>query len=125
MLPMFLPSVLITAMFFLSSFEKIYRFPISTAKFAKKFKLPLALAQFVIIACILLEFAAPLVIMVYTFSKKASLFPLFKLAVCSLISFTILATALYHNPFKGRESYYTFMSNISTMGGLLAIYRMA
>lgn len=125
MLPMFLPSVLITAMFFLSSFEKIYRFPISTAKFAKKFKFPLTLAQFIIIGAILIEFSAPLVIMSYTYSKKASLYPLFKLAVCTLIGFTILATALYHNPFKGRESYYTFMSNISTTGGLLAIYRLA
>lgn len=122
---MFLPSVLITLMFFLSGFEKIYRFPISTAKFAKKMQLPLTLAKLIIIVVILLEISAPLVIMAYAFSKKMSLFPLFRTAIWTLISFTILATILYHNPFNGRERYYAFMSNMSTVGGLLAIYKLA
>ena len=125
MLPLFLPSLLITALFFLSGFEKIYRFPISTAKFAKKMGLPLTLAQLIIIATIILEITAPSIIALYTYSKDMSLVPFFKLSVGALAAFTILATILYHNPFKGKESYYAFMSNLSTLGGLWALYLLA
>lgn len=124
MLTSFYPAVLITLMFFLSGFEKIYRFPISTAKFSKKMGLPLALGQLIIIATIILELVAPAIIAAYTFTNSASLEPFFKLSIIALMAFTVFATILYHNPFKGRESYYTFMSNISTFGGLLALYTL-
>lgn len=125
MQPLFIPAVLITLMFFLSGFEKIYRFPISTAKFSKKVGLPLALGQLIIIAVIILELTAPMIIAAYTYSQSASLVPYFKLSVGALMAFTVLATALYHNPLKGRESYYAFMSNVSTLGGLWALYLLA
>jgi uncharacterized membrane protein YphA (DoxX/SURF4 family) len=125
MTPLFIPAVLITLMFFTSGFEKIYRFPISTAKFSKKMGLPLALGQLIMIAVIILELVAPMIIAAYTYSQSASLVPFFKLSVCALISFTIVATALYHNPLKSRENYYAFMSNLSTMGGLSALYLLA
>jgi hypothetical protein len=125
MQPLFIPAVLITLMFFLSGFEKIYRFPISTAKFSKKMGLPLALGQLIIIAAIILELTAPMIIAAYTYSQSASLVPYFKLSVGALMAFTVLATALYHNPLKGRESYYAFMSNVSTLGGLWALYLLA
>jgi hypothetical protein len=125
MQPLFIPAVLITLMFFLSGFEKIYRFPISTAKFSKKVGLPLALGQLIIIAAIILELTAPMIIAAYTYSQSASLVPYFKLSVGALMAFTVLATALYHNPLKGRESYYAFMSNVSTLGGLWALYLLA
>lgn len=124
MLPSFYPAILITLMFFLSGFEKIYRFPISTAKFSKKMGVPLALGQLVIIAAIILEIVAPSIIVTYTFMNKPELEPLFKLSLGALAVFTVVATILYHNPFKGRESYYTFMSNISTLGGLWALYAL-
>lgn len=125
MQPLFIPAVLITLMFFLSGFEKIYRFPISTAKFSKKVGLPLALGQLIIIAVIILELTAPMIIAAYTYYQSASLVPYFKLSVGALMAFTVLATALYHNPLKGRESYYAFMSNVSTLGGLWALYLLA
>ena len=125
MLPLFLPSVFITALFFLSGFEKIYHFPLSTSNFAKKMGIPLFLAQLIIIAAIILEIIAPSIIALYTYSKDISLVPYFKLSVCALISFTIVATILYHNPFKGKGSYYAFMSNLSTLGGLWALYLLA
>jgi len=122
MLPSYFPAVLITLMFFLSGFEKIYRFPISTAKFSKKMGLPLALGQLIIIATIILEIVAPSIIAMYTFTGQATLVPFFKLSIGALAVFTVVATILYHNPFKGRESYYAFMSNVSTLGGLWALY---
>ena len=122
MLPLFYPAVLITAMFFLSGFEKIMFFARSTGKFAKKMGFPLIMAQLVISSVIALEIAAPVAIVAYLFTGLASLVPFFKLAVLALIAFTVLATILYHKPLTGREKYYAFMSNVSTVGGLLALY---
>jgi membrane protein implicated in regulation of membrane protease activity len=109
-------------MFFLSGFEKIYYFAQSSGKFAKKMGLSLTLAQLVISCVILLEISAPTVIAAYLYTGLASLVPFFKLALMALAAFTILATMLYHNPLKGKEKYYAFMSNVSTLGGLLALY---
>jgi len=125
MLPLFYPSLLITALFFLSGFEKIYHFALSTSNFSKKMGIPLALAQLIIIGAIILEITAPSIIALYTYSKDISLVPYFKYSVCALMGFTILATILYHNPFKGKEKYYAFMSNLSTLGGLWALYLLA
>ena len=90
--------------------------------FSKKMKVPLTLAQLIISGVILLELIAPVIISGYTFTGLFELLPLFKISVVSLIVFTVIATIMYHNPFKGGESYYAFMSNISTIGGLLALY---
>lgn len=120
--PLFIASILITVMFFVSGFEKIYFFTLATTKFAKKMSVSLSLAKFSIAAVILLEIFAPLLITGYTFTQSLALFPFFKLAVMALLVFTVVATLLYHNPFKGREKYYAFMSNLSTLGGLLALY---
>ena len=122
MLPLFIPAVFITLLFFLSSFEKISVFSTSTSKFAKKLGVSLPLAQLGISGAIILEMFAPLIIYAYTFTGLLSLLPLFKMAVIALILFTIVVTALYHNPMKGKEKYYAFMSNVSTLGGLLALY---
>lgn len=122
MSPLFFPAVLITLLFFLSGFEKIYRFAHSTGKFAKKMSISLSLAKLVISCVICLELIAPSIIAAYMFTRAFSLVPLFKLAVIALSIFTILATLMYHNPFKGQEKYYAFMSNVSTLGGLMALY---
>ena len=122
MLPLFYPAILITAMFFLSGIEKIMFFPRSTGKFAKKMSIPLVLAQLIISAVIALEIAAPTAIVAYMFTGLASLSIFFKFGVLALIAFTILATLMYHNPLKGREKYYAFMSNVCAVGGLLALY---
>ena len=123
MLPIFFPAVLITLLFFLSGFEKIYYFGKSSGKFAKRMGFPLTLAQLIIIFVIVLEIVAPSVIATYSFTGDASLVPFFKLAVLALMVFTIIATLIYHNPFKSKVKYYAFMSNVSTLGGLLLLYR--
>ena len=120
--PLFFPSALITVMFFLSGFEKLYFFKDKVSKFAKKMSFPLTLAQLVIGCVILLEIGAPSVIATYMYTGMRCLVPFFKLAIIALVLFTLLATALYHNPLKGKDSYYAFMSNTSTIGGLLALY---
>ena len=122
MSPLFFPAILIVLLFFLSGFEKIYLFARSTGKFAKKIGISLTLAQLIISCVIVLELVAPSVIAAYFYTRAFSLVPFFKLAIIALSLFTIVATAIYHNPLKGREKYYAFMSNVSTLGGLMALY---
>ena len=125
MMRLFYPAILITLVFFLSGIEKIYMFSKSTMNFSKKMKVPLTLAKIIISGVILLELIAPIIITSYTFTGLFALLSLFKTALISLIAFTVAATIMYHDPFKGGESYYAFMSNLSTIGGLLALYMCA
>jgi len=122
MLPLFIPAVFITLLFFLSSFEKIYLFPVSTAKFAKKSGFPLILAQLMIIGAIIVEMVAPSIIAAYTFTGLPSLLPFFQMSIIALMVFTVIVTIIYHNPFKGKDKYYAFISNVSSLGGLMALY---
>jgi uncharacterized membrane protein YphA (DoxX/SURF4 family) len=122
MSPLFFPAILITLLFFLSGFEKISMFAQSTGKFAKKLSISLPLAQFIIGCVIVLELVAPAIIAAYLFTRSFTLVPFFKLSIIALSLFTILATAIYHNPLKNKEKYYAFMSNVSTLGGLMALY---
>lgn len=122
MLSLFIPSVFITLLFFLSSFEKIYLFPISTGKFAKRTGFSLGVAKLLITGALLLEMIAPSFIAAYTFTGLPSLFPFFQWSIIALILFTVTVTLIYHNPFHGKEKYYAFMSNVSTLGGLMALY---
>jgi uncharacterized membrane protein YphA (DoxX/SURF4 family) len=124
MSPFFFASILITLLFFISGFEKIYLFAQSTGKFAKKMGISLTLAQLIICCVIILELVAPTLIAAFLYTGLRSLVPFYKLSVIALALFTILATMIYHNPFKGKEKYYAFMSNLSTLGGLMALYVM-
>jgi hypothetical protein len=71
---------------------------------------------------ILLEIIAPIIITSYTFTDLPNLLPLFNTALISLIVFTIVATVMYHNPFKSTKKYYEFINHLSIIGGLLALY---
>ena len=122
MSPLFFPAILITLLFFLSGIEKISMFAQSTGKFAKKISISLTLAQIIISCVIVLELLAPAIIAAYLFTRSFTLVPYFKLSIIGLSLFTILATVLYHNPLKNKEKYYAFMSNVSTLGGLMALY---
>ena len=124
MLHLFYPSVLITLMFFLSVIEKIYTFSKTTMDFSNKINIPLTLSKLVISGVILLEIIAPIIIISYTFTGLFNLLPLFKPALISLIVFTIVATLMYHNPFKSSKNYYEFITHLSIIGGLLALYKI-
>ena len=121
---LFYPSILITLMFFLSGIEKIYMFSKTTMEFSNKINIPLTLSKLVISGVILLEIIAPIIIISYTFTGLFNLLPLFKTALISLIVFTIVATIMYHNPFKSSKNYYEFITHLSIIGGLLALYKI-
>jgi hypothetical protein len=121
MLPLYFPAIFITLLFFLSGFGKIKSFTETTNKFAKKMNFPFILAQLIIIGVIVLEIVAPMIIAAYFYTGRAALVPFFQLAIWSLGMFTILVTILYHNPIQDKKNYYAFMSNLSTLGGLMAL----
>ena len=121
---LFYPSILITLIFFLSGIEKIYTFSKTTIDFSNKINISLTLSKLIISGVILLEIIAPLIIISYTFTGLFHLLPFFKSAVISLIVFTIAATVMYHNPLKSKKNYYEFITHLSIIGGLLALYKM-
>ena len=125
MMNLFYPAILITLLFLLSGIEKIYKFSKTTTGFSKKINLPLPLSKLVIICVILLEIIAPIIITSYTFTGLFNLLPFFKIAVISLILFTIAATMMYHNPFISGKNYHAFITHLTIVGGLLALYRCA
>jgi len=122
MSPLYFPAIFITLLFFLSGFGKINSFTETTSKFAKKLGFPFILAQLVMLGVIILEIAGPLFIAAYLLTGRAALVPFFQLSLWGLAIFTIIATILYHNPLQDKKNYYAFMSNLSTLGGLMALY---
>lgn len=105
------PAILITLMFFLSGFEKMYTFSKTTTDFASKINIPLTLAKLIIVGVILLEIIAPILIVGYP--------PLAKQAILSLIVFTIAATFMYHSKHRHK-----FLTHVALVGGLLALYEI-
>ena len=118
---LFIASLFITLLFFLSGFNKIKDFNQVTKGFVNKTKIPLFLSKIVISGVILLEIIAPLIITLYSYNLNKSLYPYTKLSLIGLIIFTILATLIYHFPPIG-SNYYSFTSNLSTIGGLILLY---
>jgi len=118
---LFIASLFITLLFFLSGFNKIKDFNQVTKGFVNKTKIPLFLSKIVILGVILLEIIAPLIITLYSYNLNKSLYPYTKLSLIGLIIFTILATLIYHFPPVG-SNYYSFTSNLSTIGGLILLY---
>jgi hypothetical protein len=118
----FISSIFITLLFFLSGFNKIKGF-VSTAKgLSKRTNFPLALAKIVIVCVIILEIFAPFIISVYAYTHNPLLRGYAILSVIGLIIFTVLATVLYHFPPQG-QNLYSCMSNLSTIGGLMLLYK--
>ena len=113
-------SILINLLFFLSGFHKIKAFNQVTKDFMNKTQLPLVLSKFIIIGVILLEIIAPFIISLSALTNSIKKIYT-QIAILSLIGFTVLATLLYHFPPYG-GNYYSFMSNLSTIGGLMLLY---
>ena len=112
--------VLLTIMFFLSSFQKIGNFEkvsndLQTQVSKKLFDIPLDLARLGIVCAILIQFFCPLIILYSVYDKRYKIYG----AIASLILaiFTVFATYFFHFPPTGQH-YYAFMSNITTVGGL-------
>jgi uncharacterized membrane protein YphA (DoxX/SURF4 family) len=115
-------TIYITLLFFISGFHKIKDFMNVVKGFMNKTRLPLALAKIIISAVIVLEIVAPFIISLYSYNSNPQLYTYAKLSLLALIVFIILATLLYHFPPFG-SNYYSFMSNLSTLGGLLLLYQ--
>ena len=115
-------TIYITLLFFLSGFDKITNFIQVVKGFMNKTKLPFTLSKIIIVCVILLEIIAPLIISIYSYNHNPLLHTYTKLSLLGLIVFTILATFIYHFPPVG-QNYYSFMSNLSTLGGLLLLYK--
>ena len=115
-------TIYITLLFFISGFRKIKDFMKVVKGFMNKTSIPLLLAKIIISGVILLEIVAPLIISLYSYNANPKLYIYTKLSLLGLIVFTILATLLYHFPPFG-SNYYSFMSNLSTLGGLLLLYQ--
>jgi len=129
MLLLLLSSIFITLLFFLSGLSKIKNFMDVTKGFITKVKLPLglgklplALGKFIIGMVILLEIVAPLIITLYAYNPVSQLRMYTQVSIIGLVIFTILATVLYHFPPTG-SNFYSTMSNLSTTGGLLLLYK--
>jgi uncharacterized membrane protein YphA (DoxX/SURF4 family) len=116
-----IPSIFITLLFFLSGFHKIKDFINVTKGFVNKTHLPFTLGKFIIAYVIILEILAPLIITAYAYNYNPTLLPYARFSIIALIIFTILATILYHFP-PNKNNYYSFMSNLSTIGGLMLLY---
>ena len=115
-------TIYITLLFFISGFHKIKDFTNVVKEFMNKTALPLPLAKIIISCVIVLEIVAPFIISLYSYNSNPQLYTYAKLCLLALIVFIILATFLYHFPPFG-SNYYSFMSNLSTLGGLLLLYQ--
>ena len=113
-------SILINLLFFLSGFHKIKDFKQVTKGFMNKTNFPLILSKLIIVGVILLEIIAPFIISLSALTNSIKKIYT-QIAILSLIGFTILATLLYHFP-PYATNYYSFMSNLSTIGGLMLLY---
>ena len=115
-------TIYITLLFFISGFHKITDFIQVVKEFTNRTKIPFTLSKIIIICVILLEIIAPLIISLYSYNHNPLLYTYAKLSLLGLIVFIILATFMYHFPPVG-QNYYSFMSNLSTLGGLLLLYK--
>jgi uncharacterized membrane protein YphA (DoxX/SURF4 family) len=115
-------TIYITLLFFLSGFDKIKNFTQVAKGFMNKTNMPFMLSKIIIGVVILLEIVAPFIISLYSYNPNPMLYTYTKMSLLGLIVFTILATLIYHFPPFG-SNYYAFMSNLSTLGGLLLLYK--
>ncbi len=117
---LFLAVTLVTLLFLLSGIKKAQSVT-GTAKYLQskvKVNVDFNLYKLAIFGVIILQIFAPLLILYHIYSKKYKSYA--KLSVDLLILFTIVATLIFHYPPIGNE-YYHFVSNLSTIGGLMLI----
>jgi uncharacterized membrane protein YphA (DoxX/SURF4 family) len=107
-------------MYFISGINKISNFAQVSAGLADKLALSnmMILAQLIIFCVIVLEIAAPLVIVANQLNDNGRWKQWAKQACLVLAGFTVLATILYHMPPQG-EHYRAFLSNMTAVGALI------
>lgn len=119
-----LAAILLTAMFFLSGFQKIITYTKTVDNFKEKMNINVntEIYHLVILLVILLEILAPVIIVYHCITGEYTAYSNY--AIVSLIIFTILATLLYH-PLDITNYYKSipFWANISLIGGLLLLLK--
>ena len=113
-------SFIINFMFFTSGIDKFLHFPKVVIGLKKRFPVELyhIFYQLMIVGVIVIELFAPVMIMYSIFNPSYKRYGVY--ACYALVAFTVLATLLYHFPPIGVQ-WYPFTSNITTVGGLLAL----
>lgn len=119
-----LAAILLTAMFFLSGFQKIITYvkTVDNLKGKMNINVNTEIYYLVILLVILLEILAPVIIVYHCITGEYTAYSNY--AIVSLIIFTILATLLYH-PLDITNYYKSipFWANISLIGGLLLLLK--
>lgn len=82
----------------------------------------LQLYQLIILLVVILEICAPISIILSINYFIDRLYG--KIAIISLIIFTILATILYHNPLMDPTQTMAMLKNLSIVGGFMSLYKL-
>ena len=106
-------SILVLGLFFAGGFSKIFSFDSTVKGFMANTGLSIQLAKIAIVAAILIEIVAPLIVWAEKYHNK-SMYSGY--ALFSLIIFTILATIIYH-----KKDIPGTLKNISVIGGMLLL----
>ena len=117
---LFLASFLLLLMFLLSGFNKLFNLQ-QTADYLKNkvnFNIPNIFYILAIIIVIIIEICCSLYILYSIYNNTYNNY--INYSIYAIIGFTILATLIFHFPPVGKD-YYSFMSNLSIIGGLLLL----
>jgi len=119
MTSLFIGSLCLVTIYLLSAVGKIQNLS-GTAKYLqnKLTFLPIEICLFAIIMVIILQLLAPSFILFSAITNKAKSYAF--ISAIALISFNILATAIFHFPPVGEE-YLNFVKNLSVTGGLILL----
>jgi len=115
---------LITLMFILSGFSKLSNIIGMATGLANKLPslvslgIPSEIFQLAILVAALLQVVGPGIMLYEAQYKQTGQRSYSKYAALALAGFSVLATLVYHFPPVG-STYYPFISNVTTVGGLL------
>jgi uncharacterized membrane protein YphA (DoxX/SURF4 family) len=120
-----LPPILLTAMFFLSGFNKLNKFTKTVENLQMKMNnmnINENIYKLIIALVVILEILAPIIIVYYYITGKYKLYTNY--AIYGLIIFTILATIIYH-PLYINDYFKSipFWANLGLIGGLLLLVK--
>lgn len=127
---LFLASFLLFLIFLLSGFNKLFNLE-KTANYLKNkinlifkinlnFNIPNIFYILAIIIAIIIEIGCSSYILYSIYNNTYKLNNYLIYSIYAIIGFTILATLIFHFPPIGKD-YYSFMSNLSIIGGLLLL----
>jgi len=113
-------TTLLVVMFFVSGIHKSLNYEKTVENVSKRVNVSQGLAKLGTILVILLEIAAPLVIVYSLFTNEYKDYAYY--SAISLVLFTVAVTVLYHPPdFSNYYKSVPFWANVSLIGGLLLL----